>query len=203
MDRGEIVLYRPQDESIAIDVLVDDFEGIDKFKATPEDKTYISRVFELGADGREHGIALIDDNAHEFASNLESKIFVPEEIIRLLDAKGTKDVKLYHNHPNGTAPSAADLEQLLRNRVRFVYTVGSNRNIHVVDFDRGILPEITEYEAFADTIEDELDMMLRNEVASGDISIGEANYIFAKEQAYRIARQYGWKYYGGRIDEIF
>jgi hypothetical protein len=179
-----------------------DFEGIDKFKATPEDKTYIGRVSELGADGQEHGIALIDGVAHEFTSDLKNKVLIPEELIKLLDSEGSKDVKLYHNHPNGTAPSATDLEQLLRNRVRSTYTVGSNGNIHLVDFDRGILPQITEYEAFTDMVADELDITLRNEVTSGDMSISEANYIFAKEQAYRIVRQYGWKYYGGRIDEI-
>jgi hypothetical protein len=157
----------------------------------------------LCLDNGGHYIAVIDGDAYEFTSDLESKVFVPEEIVRLLDAEGAKDVTLYHNHPNGTAPSAVDLEQLLRNRVKYIYTVGANGNVHVVNFDKGILPEIAEYEAFTDMVADELDAMLRSEVASGNMSISEANYIFAKEQAYRIARQYGWKYYGGQIDEIF
>jgi hypothetical protein len=36
--------------------MMDDFEGIEKFEATPEDKIYISRIFDLGIDAQEHGI---------------------------------------------------------------------------------------------------------------------------------------------------
>jgi hypothetical protein len=182
--------------------MYDDFEGMDKLKVAPEDKAYIRSVFKWGADGREHGIALIDKIAYKFTSNLENKVLIPDKIVELLDSDGLKDVKLYHNHPNGTAPSAADLEQFLHNRVSAIYTIGSNGHIHLVVFDGGILPKVSEYEAFIDTLADELNTMLYDEVASGALSINDANYIFAKEQAYRIARQYDWKYYGGRINEI-
>jgi proteasome lid subunit RPN8/RPN11 len=180
----------------------DDFEGIDKLEAAPEDKIYISRVFDLGVDGQEHGIALIDGVAHEFTSDLENRVSIPEELIKLLDEKGSKDVKLYHNHPNGTAPSGGDLEQLLRNRVKAIYTVGANGNIHKVRVGNDSLPSIEEYTRFRKDLTKELETMLHKEIVSGDMSIGEANYIFAKEQAYRIAMQYYWEYYGGRMDEI-
>jgi hypothetical protein len=180
-----------------------DFEGVDNFEATPEDKTYINKVFELGADGQEHGIALIDGVAYEFTSDLENRVSIPSELIKLLDEKRAKDVKLYHNHPNGTAPSAGDLEQLLRNRVKAVYTIGANGNIYKVEVGNGIIPSLTEFEDYRQITDKEIDRELLPEVRSGDMSIAIANYIFAKEQAYRLIRKYEWLYEGGKIDEIF
>jgi proteasome lid subunit RPN8/RPN11 len=181
----------------------DDFEGIDKLETTPEDETYIRRVYELGADAQEHGIALIDGVAHEFTSDLEHKVFIPEKVVKLLDEKGAKDVTLYHNHPNGTAPSGGDLEQLLRNRVKAVYTIGSNGNIHKVEVGNGTIPSLIEFKNYRLLTGKEIDRELLPELKSGDISIEKANYIFAKEQAYRLIRKYKWLYEGGKADEIF
>jgi hypothetical protein len=179
-----------------------DFEGINKLKATPEDKIYIRRVYELGADGLEHGIALIDGVAYEFTSDLGNRVSIPGELVRMLDERGAKDVKLYHNHPNGTVPSGGDLEQLLRNRVKAVYTIGANGNIYKVEVGNGTIPRTTEFRDYRLITSKEIDQALLPEVRSGDMSIAIANYIFAKEHAYRLIRKYKWLYEGGKIDEI-
>jgi hypothetical protein len=182
--------------------MYDDFEGIGPISPAPEDVEFIKQLSELNADGVEYGIALIDGAAYRFTSNLENRIFIPEELELLLDGAGEKDVKLYHNHPNGTAPSAKDLGQLLRKRVQAIFVVGGNGNVHFVKTGNVSLPSVIEYDEFRNGLAEELYSMLYKEITSGDLSIDRMNYIFAKEQAYRIAMQFGWKYYGGRIDEI-
>jgi hypothetical protein len=188
--------------------LIDDFEGIGELSLTADERIFLKRILKLGQDGCEHGIMTLYGKQYEFTSGFEGAVQIPSELLDMIDNAPQSSVKLFHNHPNGTAPSDDDLDKLLikgydhvSTAVDSLFTAGANGNIYKVSIgENGDVPGIAEYKAFCYEVEYKLDRMFAAEIASGALDPVMANYLFAKEQAYEIIREYKWEYTGGRID---
>ena len=107
---------------------------------------------------------------------------------------------LLHSHTNATPFSIADFRMLLNEKVDRIGVVGYNGDAFVAYIGYGDRPMLEEFEEAARKIRREVDLEIPNYTNFYDWTLAERNYMAIREQAFRIARYFGWTLEGGRLD---
>ncbi|MDR2527947.1 MAG: hypothetical protein LBD04_02870 [Synergistaceae bacterium] len=106
---------------------------------------------------------------------------------------------MYHSHTNVTPPSIQDFQILLNENVYEMGVISYNQDVFIVRPGDGWLPTESEYREIAAKIRKEVDHDVQSLPNFAEWSFEERTYVAIREQAYRIARYFEWKMYGGSI----
>jgi len=113
----------------------------------------------------------------------------------------SEGLTVLHSHTNTTTFSVQDFVMLFNPKVEKVGVVGHNGDVYLAYVGNGWLPSLDEFEADVNRIRQEANITIMEDPDFFSWSIEERNYMAIKEQAYRIARNYGWIIEGGRTDD--
>ena len=174
------------------DGVFDDFEELNLSKKESEALTSLWSTSK--ESGFEYG-AVIENGvvSKPVTSNL------PDAVKISLDGFG-KGLTVLHSHTNATPPSAADFQRLLNGQVDKIGVIGYNGDAYMAYIGFGETPSLDDFVATAQEISRQVDLDLLDDPDFFDWTIAERNYMGIREQAFRIARHYGWTLEGGRID---
>ncbi|MBO5957536.1 MAG: hypothetical protein J6Q39_08275 [Bacteroidales bacterium] len=105
-----------------------------------------------------------------------------------------------HSHTNATPLSTTDFHRLLDGRVDKIGVIGYNSDVYMAYVGSGEIPSVEEFDMMAESIGRAVNYEIIEHPNFFDWTIEERNYMAIREQAYRIAQNYGWTLEGGRID---
>lgn len=105
-----------------------------------------------------------------------------------------------HSHTNATPPSAADFRKLLNEKVDKIGAIGYNNDTYIAYIGEGWIPDLEEFNDAVDRIRNEATAAIMEDPNFFSWSVAERNYMAIREQAYRIALEFGWTLEGGRFD---
>ena len=100
-----------------------------------------------------------------------------------------------------TPPSSKDLELLCDPRVSEIGNTAINGDTFIVRIGDGIKPNLSEFDAAARLIQDEVTKDLMKDPNFFDWSKEEKDYMFIREKFYRLSHEFGWQMEGGNFDE--
>ncbi len=121
-----------------------------------------------------------------------------------VDISAYKDnVTLLHSHTNDTPLSAQDFAKLLNSKVEKIGSIAHNKDVYLAYVGSGWVPTDKEYAATVSIISGEVMRDIAQAPDFLELTEAERNYVFCKEQAYRIARHFEWTLEGGKLDESF
>ena len=174
------------------DGIFDDFAELNLSKSEYE---ALSKVWSKAKEtGNEYGIVIENGVVRKpVTSNL------PDAVKFLLDGYGN-NLTVLHSHTNATPPSATDFLRLLNEKVDKIGVIGYNADTYVAYIGYGERPDIEEFKSVVSDIAVEVDADMRLEPNFYEWTVEERNYMAIREQAYRIARYFGWTLEGGRFD---
>lgn len=111
-----------------------------------------------------------------------------------------QSVGLFHSHTNDTPFSSDDFKRLLDERVECIGVVTANEDVFIARTGRGWKPEtIAEYDDIVDKLATQANNTIRNDPRFPEWSYGERNYMAIREEAFLIARYFGWELQGGKL----
>lgn len=167
---------------------------------------------ELNLSGKEEAL-LRDLNAKSKAKSTEFAYVIPENEEARLCSNGllnrieipaeawTKEhLTIIHSHTNVTPLSWKDFQFLTQDNVDRIGNISINGDVYIAEIGNGYRPSLEEYELVTQDIADEANSIAATYPEFWDWDEQERSYIAIKEQAYLIARRFGWTIRGGRID---
>lgn len=174
-------------------------DNYDDFEELQADKTTTSALKNLRnksrESGKEYAVVVQNGKASEvFTSGAEDSVGVSLDNYR-------GSVEVYHSHTNVTPPSAKDFAILLNPKVEKFGNIAYNSDAFIVSVGGGWIPSVEEYNEAVKDIAREVNRDMINDPDFMSWTIPERNYAAIREQAYRIARYFGWTIEGGKIDE--
>lgn len=174
------------------DGIFDDFAELNLSKSEVE---ALSTVWSKAKEtGYEYGVVIENGVvSNPMTSDL------PDAVKITIDGYGDK-LTLIHSHTNATPPSATDFQKLLEEKIDKIGVIGYNTDTYIAYIGDGARPSVEEFNQFADIISREVTTEILDHPSFFDWSVDERNYMAIREQAYRIAQNYGWTLEGGRID---
>lgn len=197
----EIIKYAAQtDDYTAIPKsLVGNFDDFSPLSISNDDIGSLNELNNLAIENNyEYGEILFPGGHTEpFTSEMSGRVAMP---LNDIDGNG---LRLYHSHTNVTPLSSEDFEFLCNERVDEIANIASNKDVFVARIGDGWRPTNEEYSEAVARIESEVNMdIISNPEGYGlsfDSSPQERNYVGIREQAYRIAREFGWQIEAGNI----
>lgn len=173
----------------------DDFTDFEPLTLGSEEREALDSVHKLALEsGFEHGQVRTERGFSEiFTSRDHNKVGIPEKF------KTANHLDLYHSHTNVTPLSAQDFALLTRENVNSVSVIAINGDVYSVSIGNGWRPS---YEEFVDAVREvakDTDRAMMDHEMFLSWSLPERNYMAIKEQAYRIAKYFGWRLEGGRL----
>lgn len=173
-----------------MDGVFDDFEELNLSKI--EEAALLSLHSAAMESGHEYGLIIEGGKTGAlFTSNLSDTIQVK------LDGYGD-GLTLLHSHTNATPFSIADFRYLLDKKVDKIGVIGYNNDIFMAYIGNGERPSLEEFSDIVDEIKREVTLSIRDYPNFYDWTVAERQYMAVREQAYRIARHFGWTMEGGR-----
>ena len=110
-------------------------------------------------------------------------------------------VKLFHSHSSDSPFSLPDIKQLLfRQIVDEIGVVCKNKDVFLLSVGNGYLPEYEDFVRFVKDIKQDILNTVSQIEGFDKMSMVERQYMFIKERLFRIVREYGWTYKGGKLD---
>ncbi len=110
-------------------------------------------------------------------------------------------VKLFHSHSSDSPFSLPDIKQLLfRQIVDEIGVACKNKDVFLLSAGNGYLPEYEDFVRFAKDIKQDILNTVSQIEGFDKMSMVERQYMFIKERLFRIVREYGWTYKGGKLD---
>lgn len=189
--------YMRQDGNVAMppeeyDGVFDDFAELQLSK---EEATALSKLHTLSEKSGYEYCAIVENGVagKPYTSNL------PNAVKMDLDNYGN-GLTILHSHTNATPFSVADFEKLIDDKVDKIGVIGYNNDIFMAYIGSGETPSIEEFNDIVKEIRRAADNAIFDDPNFLSWSIEERNYMAIREQAYRIARHFGWTLEGGRID---
>lgn len=173
-----------------------DFSDFASLNIAKEDRAALSNLRQKTIEtGLEQGCIKRQDGTYRFVDGKEKsriKMIVLEE-------DGEK-VDLFHSHTNDTLPSASDFRRLVDERINSIAVTTSNGDVYVVKVGYGWRPEsIDDFEQIVQSLSREADRTIREDPRFDSWTYEERNYMAIREQAYIIARYFGWELQGGKL----
>lgn len=174
------------------DGVFDDFEPLDLSKA--EEESLYSLHSQTMKSGHEYAVVIENGKAGApFTSQL------PDTVQVSLGAYGG-GLTVLHSHTNATPFSVADFRYLLDEKVDKIGVIGYNNDIFMAYIGSGEKPSMDELSDITDKIGYEAERDMMDDPGFFGWSLEERNYMFVREQMYRIARHFGWTVEGGRVN---
>lgn len=174
---------------------INNFDDFEKLELTHEEKSILVELNKKALDtGYEYGQAIINNTATKvFTSKAKNYVDIPEDFLQ------QDNIWFYHAHTNVTLPSSKDLELLCRNNVNGVCVIASNGDVFSVTIGNGYRPSKEEFTDAMKYIQMDVDSSILDREEAELWSPEERTYAAIREQAYRIAREFGWSLKGGRL----
>jgi len=179
--------------------LVGNFDDFSPLSISNDDIGVLKELSNLSTgNDYEYGEILFPGGHTEpFTSGMHDKVEIP------LDTVDGNGLRLYHSHTNITPLSSDDFGFLCNERVDEIACIANNEDVFVARIGDGWRPTQEEYLEYLGQIRTEVDEdILSNPEGYGlnyDSSPEERNYVGIREQAYRIARAFGWQIEAGNI----
>ncbi len=128
-----------------------------------------------------------------FTSKNANRIDIPEA------AYNEKGICLYHSHTNATHFSDKDYSWLLRDNVKRIVVITSEKFVLSAEINDGVIPSFDEYQAFVLPLKSEIDFYMI-EMPDFDAWSEEQRFLESSyEEAFRIARNFKWRLEGGTL----
>lgn len=171
------------------------FDDFAELKLSKSESEALSIVWSKAKEtGNEYGVVIEKGVVSApVTSNL------PDAVKVQLDGYGNK-LTVLHSHTNATPPSSADFQRLLDKQVDKIGVIGYNADAYIAYIGDGETPSIEDFLETTKAIADSVTNEMIDHPNFFDWSIEERNYMAIREQAFRIAQQFGWTLEGGRID---
>lgn len=174
------------------DGVFDDFAELNLTKKESEALTSLWSASK--SSGFEYGAVIANGVVSKpVTSKMPNAVKIP------LDDFGT-GLTVLHSHTNATPPSITDFKRLLDGKVDKIGVIGYNGDAFMAYVGNGETPSLKDFEDIANGISRQVDSDLFDEPNFFDWSVEERKYMATREQAFRIARYFGWTLEGGRID---
>lgn len=179
--------------------LAGNFDDFSPLSISNDDIGILKELANLSTDKNyEYGEILYPGGHTEpFTSEKYDKVAIP------LDTVDGNGLRLYHSHTNITPLSSDDFGFLCNERVDEIACIANNKDVFVARIGDGWRPTEEEYLETLTQIRTEVDSdILLNPEGYGlnyDSSPQERNYVGIREQAYRIARAFGWQLEAGNV----
>ena len=179
--------------------LVGNFNDFSPLSISNEDIGTLKELANLSRENNyEYGeILFLGGHTEPFTSEMYDKVAIS------LDNVDGNGLRLYHSHTNITPLSSDDFGFLCNERVDEIACIANNEDVFVARIGDGWRPTQEEYLEYLGQIRTEVDEdILSNPEGYGlnyDSSPEERNYVGIREQAYRIARAFGWQIEAGNI----
>ena len=186
-----------QDDSIVAppkeyDGVFDDFSEL---HLTEKENSALSDLWKASKEsGVEHGVVIENGIVgKQITSNLPNAVKIP------LGEYG-HGLSVLHSHTNATPPSIKDFQMLLEKKVDKIGVVCYNKDAYMAYIGNGEMPSLGDFLATTENIAKSVNYEILDHPNFFDWTVEERNYMAIREQAFRIAQQYGWTLEGGRID---
>ena len=171
----------------------DDYEPLNLSDA--ERKGFGSLRSATASSGFEYGVVIENGNVGTLHTS-----GLPDAVALSFDDYG-EGLTVLHSHTNATTFSVQDFAMLFNPKVEKVGVVGYNGDAYLTYVGGGWLPSLSEFEADVSRIRQEANVTIMEDPDFCSWSLEERNYMAIREQAYRIARNYGWTIEGGKMDD--
>lgn len=171
------------------------FDDFRELNLSKEETTALSSLWTASKNtGHEYGVII--------QNGVVGKPFTSGEANRIaINITGSGNgVTVLHSHTNATPPSATDFKWLIANEVDKIGVIGYNGDAYMAYVGDGEMPSLDVFDSVVTDIANTVNRDLIQDSNFFEWSIEERNYMAIREQAYRIAREFGWTLEGGRID---
>lgn len=174
---------------------IDNYDDFSELTLSQQERGVLEELHTLSVDsGYEYGAVIYDSgNSKPFTSEYESRVDVPKEYA---DKPG---LKIYHAHTNETPFSGKDFEWLTRENVEKVCVISRNGDAFVSYIGNGYRPDINEYREALQEIMADANMSVMGYPGFLGWTYEQRTYMAIREQAYLIARRFGWTLEGGKL----
>lgn len=170
----------------------DDFQPLDINKA--EQSALTDLLSATQASGNEYCAIIENGKIGELhTSGLPNAVSIP------LDKHGS-GLTVLHSHTNATPPSTTDFAELLNEKVDKIGVIGYNNDTYMAYIGNGWIPSNAEFDDAVKRIRNDATMAIMEDPNFYNWSVAERNYMAIREQAYRLALEFGWTLEGGRFD---
>ena len=109
-------------------------------------------------------------------------------------------VSFYHAHTNSTLLSAQDCKLLVNENVEKVAVITNDNDVFAISFGSGYRPDKDEFEEAVSEIRGQANISVMEMPGFFDWTPKQRTYMAIREQAFLIARRFGWKLEGGGFD---
>ncbi|MBQ9611530.1 MAG: hypothetical protein IJV14_02930 [Lachnospiraceae bacterium] len=183
------------DESQIPEEYVGNYDDFAEITLDQQERDQLSRLRELSDEsGFEYGSVVFGSNNPEpFTSNSDQHVVVPEEYA---DQPG---LRIFHAHTNDTPFSGKDFEWLTRENVEKISVIAGNGDVFVSYIGYGYRPDLEEYKEVLKEVMAEANMAVMDYPGFSEWSFEQRTYMAIREQAYLVARRFGWTLEGGRL----
>jgi len=176
----------------------DNFEDYSKLTITDEERKILNELYEASKkDGLEHGVIIVNGERFDTFENYSNKVRVPPEAEEAMINAPNNSVHMMHSHTNDTLPSAKDIQYLLNEKVFRISVITNDLNVFSIKRKNDGYLQDYDDEFFNGLIKDVNETCL-NIPEYAEWTGAEKHYIFIREQAYRIAREFKWDFEGGK-----
>ena len=79
--------------------------------------------------------------------------------------------------------------------------VCQNRDVYTISIGEGFKPDKNTLDDFLKSIDSDVVNTVMQNKYFNEMTTQERNYIYYQERLFRIVREYGWIYKGGKLDE--
>ena len=172
-----------------------DFSEYEPLDLTENEIAKFKELHELSkVNNYEYVCAEINGNFTEIStSKMESTVNIP----KYETSPGTK---IFHSHTNNTLFSRTDFYHLFQKDVSEIGVITNNGDVFIAvsDFQDDTIP-IEDYEKVVNRIAEDVDNDFLFDPEYMNFTEKQKVYMSVREQAYRIARYFGWRLKGGRL----
>lgn len=183
------------DESQVPEEYVGNFDDFSEITLDQQERSQLAKLRELSDEsGFEYGAVFLDiGNSEPFTSESDRHVEVPAEYV---DQPG---LRIFHAHTNDTLLSGKDFEWLTRKNVEKIAVIAGNGDVFVSYVGDGYRPDISEYKEVLEEVMAEANMAVMDYPGFSGWSYEQRTYMAIREQAYLVARRFGWTLEGGRL----
>lgn len=172
------------------------FEDFSELSFTKSEREQLLELRKLSDDsGFEYGsIVYKGGTVSAYTSGYNNKLEIAEEVLQ------QKEIHLYHSHTNDTLLSLKDLQLLTHENIDRVSVIAKNGDMFSAYVGEGVKATLEEFNEFTQTREFEQGL-LNTIMADPDFAEWTPEqrfYMMVREQAYQVARNFGWTLEGGR-----
>lgn len=189
-------LNQDGEDGVIPSLYVGNYDDFEELTLDEEERAVLKQLRTLTDDTEaEYGIAWTKEGfSKPFTSGLFGKVQIPEEYL------DEKEVSFYHAHTNDTLLSGGDFSHLTRENVSKVVVSTKNGDIFAASVGDGYRPTMEEYKEDLLQIRHDADTAVMENPDFWDWTPEQRTYMAIREQAYLIARRYGWRLEGGAME---